>query len=104
MGMRPDIHSSAQQKFGRPHLIKENKWPDHLSLRGWQRPPHGETTQVPRAGDDDHVNRVTGECVTRLRIDGRLPAHVDPKTKRMRYASERQLLVVGFLRAGWSIF
>ena len=74
MGMRPDIHAGAQQKFGRPHLVKENEWPDHLSLRGWQRPPHGKAAEIPRAGDDDYVNRVTGECFTRLRIDGRLPA------------------------------
>ena len=46
----------------------------HLSLRGWQRPPHGKAAEIPRAGDDDYVNRVTGECFTRLRIDGRLPA------------------------------
>jgi len=74
--MRPDIHAGAQQKFGRPHLVKENEWPDHLSLRGWQRPPHGKAAEIPRAGDDDYVNRVTGECFTRLRIDGRLPAHI----------------------------
>jgi len=56
--MRPDIHAGAQQKFGRPHLVKENEWPDHLSLRGWQRPPHGKAAEIPRAGDDDYVNRV----------------------------------------------
>src|SRR6185312_2254567 len=82
MGMRPNIHPGAQQKFGRSHLVKENEWPDHLSLRGWQRPPHGKTAEVTDAGDDDHVNRVTGECFTRLRIHGRLPAHVQPTTTR----------------------
>jgi len=54
----------------------------HLSLRGWQRPPHGKAAEIPRAGDDDYVNRVTGECFTRLRIDGRLPAHIHLTTTR----------------------
>ena len=82
MGMRPNIHAGAQQKFGRPHLIKENEWPDHLSLRGWQRPPHGKAAEVACAGYDNPVNRVTGEGFTRLRIYGRLPAHVQLTTTR----------------------
>jgi len=76
MGMRPNIHAGAQQKFSRPHLIKENEGPDHLSLRGWQRSPNGETTQVPRARDDNHLNGIARERVTGLRIYGRLPAHI----------------------------
>ena len=75
-------HAGPQKKFGRPHLIEEYEWPDHLSLRGWQRPPHGKAAEVPCAGYDDYVNRVTGECVTRLGIYCRLPAHFQPINMR----------------------
>ena len=75
IGYGDRLNVGAQQKFSRPHLIKENEWPDHLSLRGWQRPPHGKAAEVPRAGHDDYVNRVTSEFFTRLRI-WPLPAHV----------------------------
>jgi len=76
MRMRPHIHAGPEQEFGRTHLVEKNERPNHLSLPGRERPPHGKAAEVACARHSDHVDCVASERVAGLGIEGWLPTHV----------------------------
>ena len=70
VGMRPHIHAGRRRGTRRPHLVEEEKGPDHLPLRRGQRSPHLEAAEVTGAGHDHRLDGVAGELDRQAAVFG----------------------------------
>jgi len=94
LGMRAHAHPCAEQELGRAHLVEEDERPDHLTLVGGERAPNLEAAEVARPRDDDRLDGVAGQLVTRLWIVTGLPAHLRLRASKL---PERQDEALGDL-------
>jgi hypothetical protein len=59
VGVRANVHGLTRNELNRPHLIEEDEWTDHLTLRMWQRAPHGKAApQILQARNNDEVESI----------------------------------------------
>ena len=55
-----DVDAAICDKFSWSHLVEENKWPNHLSLRGRKGASYFKANQIPCARNDEWFNPVVG--------------------------------------------
>ncbi len=68
------VNAALDDEFRRAHLVKEDRWPDHLPIKGGQGAAHLKVANVTRARDGQGLDAV-GVRLGTFGVLDRVPAH-----------------------------